>query len=244
MSQISELENRIRLLQNLINLSKEAKDMSSQIRALQATGRARINLPYNEKVSMAKELDIRKDSLYNKIGNLQGAVGINNYLGNALNEDGTPKNSPVGIGTYQTFLIRAQSELNQIKSQQKIDMEIDPIKKKTLQVSKQQNELQSNLKMIEATTRKYDGTFVPTTIELQKSTAKKIKELEKELQESIRIEIQNEIEPIDIEILPTAVEPITVKPITVTPLDIDDVTKISITSALAIGLVSYLVLTR
>ena len=82
---------------------------------------------------------------------------------------------------------------------------------------------------------------------------------EKELQKAINIEIQNEMQPIDIEILPTIVKPITVKPITVKPitvkpitvktitvkpLDIDDVTKISITSALAIGLVSYLVLTR
>ena len=49
MSKISDLENRIRLLQNLMNLSKEANDISSQIRALQATGRARINLPYDEK---------------------------------------------------------------------------------------------------------------------------------------------------------------------------------------------------
>tara|TARA_R110002126_G_scaffold197245_1_gene345144 strand:- start:134 stop:1018 length:885 start_codon:yes stop_codon:yes gene_type:complete len=184
MSQISELENRITLLQNLINLSKEAKDMSSQIRSLQATGRARINLPYDEKISMAKELDIKKDSLYNKIGNLQGAVGINNYLGNALNKDGTPKNSPVGIGTYQTFLIRAQSELNQIKTQQKIDMEVNPLQKEILEIRNQQNTLQSNLKMIEATTRKFDGTFVPYTIELQKSTSKKIKELEIQLQKT------------------------------------------------------------
>ena len=70
-------------------------------------------------------------------------------------------------------------------------------------------------------------------IRLQKEKMEKEKR-EKELRELIRIEIQNEMQPIDIEILPTIVK----------PLDIDDVTKISITSALAIGLVSYLVLTR
>ena len=263
MSKITELKNKVQGLERLLVIYNRYRSIRPEIWTWEKLGGRKDSNAFGERYStvthadlMVQNLEKESTSLYAKGTELAKSLGFTQMGGGS---------------TTQSRLNQAKNQLQQAESQEKIKNEENQKKKQLLQIQSQINTINlnavlipddgrnPNIKIMNTLSQKNAAINTKKLTEQMQQLTRQIKQeeimqtekeelliienkqkeeiklqkekREKELRELIRIEIQNEMQPIDIEILPTIVK----------PLDIDDVTKLSITSALAIGL-GYLIL--